>query len=66
MGTVIQTDFGSKPAKTVGLDTPPAVPAPPGPARRVAGARLPIPDFLRIAEDPKPVRRKIRIRIGRR
>lgn len=66
MGTVIQTDFGAKPAKTAVLAPlqPAANPSPP-PARRVAGTRSPIPDFLRIADDPKPVRKKIRIRVGR-
>jgi hypothetical protein len=66
MGTIIQTDFAAPSAKTTVLVPAAALPAPAVPVRRVAGERAPIPDFLRIAEDPQPVRRKIRIRIARR
>lgn len=54
---VIRPDFAHPP-------TPAPAPAPtPAPARRIAGDPVQLPDFLRIAEDPEPSRRRVRNRL---
>jgi hypothetical protein len=53
--TVLRPDFAHPPA-------PDPVPTP-APARLVAGERAPLPDFLRLAEDPEPSRRPVRNRL---
>jgi hypothetical protein len=51
MDKVIRPDFAVPPAPA------------PSPVRRVSGDPVPLPDFLRIAEEPEPSRRKVRKRL---
>ncbi len=55
LGTVIFPDFVHPPAPAASPVT--------APARRVAGDPAVLPDFLRIAEDPEPPRRRVRKRL---
>ncbi len=57
VATVIRPDFAHPPAPV--LSPTPA----PAPARRIAGDPVQLPDFLRIAEDPEPSRRRVRNRL---
>ena len=47
------------PSRACGNSPTPA----PAPARRIAGDPVQLPDFLRIAEDPEPSRRRVRNRL---